>query len=141
MRLPRQRIWPILPGVRSFLNYMRPSCKLLSAILSARTLVLPVLEYLCGNVLDTSAVCLFILGIEAPTIALSGMKRSPRTSTSLEVIAHNYSACVPDSVLSACWRGDAVTCIAERRSRGLAADADGRVFCETARRDGRESGK
>lgn len=52
MRLPRQRICPILPGVRSFLNYRYPSLAMRD-IGGGEVLV-----YLGGDVLHTPAVSL-----------------------------------------------------------------------------------
>jgi hypothetical protein len=88
VRLPRQRIWPILPGVRSFLNCVgdgvleRGGCRVVG---------LGWWMYLCGNVLGASSLARgllysFLHPSMMLTIARSGMKRSPRTNTNREVM-------------------------------------------------------
>lgn len=82
VRLPRHSIWPILPGARSFLN-----CGAVRAREgSRRELCLPLRE--CpggGRQPGRNGRC---AGEErGHTAALSGMKRSPRHRTNLEVMA------------------------------------------------------
>jgi len=74
VRLPRHRIWPILPGVRSFLN-------------------LAGISYLAGPSRQPGSLLDAAIGLL--TIARSGMKRSPRTNTRRDAIAKDReSDCV-----------------------------------------------
>ena len=77
--LPKQMIWPILPGVSSLRNYRYGvSSRFQSKCYS-------VTRYLCRNVLK-SCQRGSVLGWDGPTVARSGMKRSPITRTSLDAI-------------------------------------------------------
>jgi len=81
VRLPRHRIWPILPGVRSFLNCVG-SGALDGGCRGGRGWK----RYLCGNVLLVLLAQGALRGVVQLAFARSGMKRSPRHSTSLEVM-------------------------------------------------------
>lgn len=87
--LPRHKICPILPGARSFLNCARVSVTGVQCVLGGRCS--PWRGWPDGQI-STTVAC--ARGKQQPTAALSGMKRSPRHSTSLEVMIANATALV-----------------------------------------------
>ena len=85
--MPRHRIWPILPGVRSFLNYYHVSAlDVMPGAVSTRSAPSQVYPSHSRQPAELPCHVRGVEGVDGRTIARSGMKRSPRTSTNLEVI-------------------------------------------------------
>lgn len=85
VRFPRQRTWPILPGVRSFWNCGTSSSSKHYCALCSHDGGIPLLEYPAPD--DELEGHGGLESVEGLTGARSGMKRSPRHRTNLRAIA------------------------------------------------------